>query len=151
MSTVATPFDPCFIDYHKTMAATLSVGSAIERGSSILSLAKDFWILARDFKSLLTAIESVEKAPPEEINAIAPRLAELHKTTAKLLDMSGKRGLTNRTLISTSVQSIQSCNERLYDAIECFQMSLDPAISEAVRQALGEYERGETVSLDSLV
>ena len=151
MSTVATPFDPCFIDYHKTMAATLSVGSAIERGSSILSLAKDFWILARVFKVLLTAIESVEKARPEGIKAIAPRLAELHKTTNKMLDLSSKRGITNRTLVNTSAQSIHRNNEHLYDAIECFRMSLDPAISEAVREALGEYERGETVSLDSLV
>jgi hypothetical protein len=161
MPMVATLFDPSMIGYHKAMAAALSVGGAIERGSSILPLAWDFWILARDFKAVLADVEWIEKALPkvesvdksvaERIKARTPLLAELHKTTQRMLAMASKRGIANRRLLSAAVQSIESCNEQLYDAIECLQLSLDPAISEAVREALGEYERGETVSLDSLV
>jgi hypothetical protein len=151
MSAIAIPFDPWCVDYYRTMAATLAVCRAIRNGAWTISIAKNFWIVNRDFKALLTDLDRVTDAPVGDLRMTIPRLEELHKSINKTLDITAKSGLTNRTLINAPVHSLRAYNTRLLDVIERWKLSLDPSVSAATRQAIEEYERGETVSLDSLV
>jgi len=64
MSTISFP--SC-IDYHRTMAATLTAGDALNREASILALAKDFWFLTRDLRALVAEINNLTQAPSKEL------------------------------------------------------------------------------------
>ncbi len=151
MSAIAAPSNLWHIDYHRTMAATLEACQAVSRGTGIVLLARDFWRVARDFKALLSDLDRVTEVPAQELTAIILRLEELYRSVSKALDLASKRGLANRTLTGNSLHLICAYNSRLCDVIECFKVSQDPAIAAATKEALEEYERGETVSWDSLV
>ncbi len=75
----------------------------------------------------------------------------LRKTVNRVLDLAGKRGLYNRSLISGSILTLQKRNEELLDVIERFELSLDPSLDLCLDQALEEYRRGETVAIESLL
>jgi len=155
MSALATTINPWVIDfdvdYHKTMAAVMVTCKAVKNKAWTLSIAKDFWLVCRDFKALLLQLDQLGNVPSADIECLLLKLENLYKTSNKTIDTATKAGLRNRTLTSPSLQTFIHCNDSLYDVIERFRLSLNPAVAEAVRQAIQEYERGETVSLDSLV
>lgn len=151
MSAATMPFSPWCVDYHRTMAATANVGNSIKRGTSFLLLAKEFWDVDRTFRSLLDEVERIREANSEELRNLTEKLSELNTSLNRVLDAAGKRGITNRTLINASIQSLRSKQMRLQDIIERLQLSLDPAVHKAIQDAMDEYTRGETVSLDSLI
>jgi hypothetical protein len=142
---------PWCIDYHKTMAATIAACKAVKNSALWITIAKDFWQVSRDFKALLSELDRVTQVSPAELKIAIDKLVELYKTANGTIDVAYKHSLQNRTLTGASVRSLADCNVRLLEVIERFQLSLDPATSEATRKATEEYERGETVSLESLV
>jgi hypothetical protein len=133
------------------MAATFTVGNAVKRSASILELAKDFWSLNRTFRSLLNDLEMETQIPKEYVSDLYDRLSDLHRTVNRTLDFARKRGFGNRTLINGSMNSLQSCNNRLEDFVERLALSMNKAVAAEAIEAMSEYERGETVSLDSLI
>jgi hypothetical protein len=153
MGTLAMngPFAPWCVDYHRTMAATFAVGNAVKRSASILELAKDFWSLNRTFRSLLSDLEMETQIPSEYVPQLHERLSDLHRTVNRTLDLSRKNGFGNRTLINRSMNSLQSCNNRLEDFVERLALSMNSAIATEGAEAMSEYKRGETVSLTSLI
>lgn len=154
MATMTIPlagFDPWCVDYHRTMAATLAACRAIKTGAMWITVAKDFWTVAKDFKALLLELDRVTEAPPSELQTAVSKLRELYRNVNRTIDIARRNGLHNRTLTSSSLRTVADCNTRLLDIIERFELSLNPATVEATRKALEEYERGETVSLNSLV
>jgi hypothetical protein len=154
MATMAMPINgmaPWCVDYHRTMAAAIVACKAAKNSAAWIILAKDFWQVSRDFKALLSELDRVTQLPPAELQIAVDKLSELYKTANRTIDVAYKHKLHNRTLTGASVRSLANCNARLLDVIERFQLSLDPATSEAARRAIEEYERGETVSLESLV
>lgn len=151
MCTMAMPFDPWCVDYHKTMAAAATVGTAIKRGASVLEIARDFWSTQRKFKSLLSDLDKLRDVPVDELASFVPRLRDLYGSVNRILDLAGKRGYTNRTLINGSIQSLRARNADLQDIIERFELSLDPSFAPAVAAAIAEFERGETIALESLL
>jgi hypothetical protein len=152
MSTMATaaPFDAWCVDYHKTMAAAFTVGNAVRRSASILELAKGFWSLSRNFRSLLNDLETTTGIPSEYVQRLSDRLRELHTKLDETLELARKRGFANRSLTNGSIQALQSCNARLQDYLERLELSLDPTLATDAGEAVADYKRGETVSLDSL-
>jgi hypothetical protein len=153
MGTLAIngPFAPWCVDYHKTMAATFAVGNAVKRSASILELAKDFWSLNRNFRSLLNDLEMETHIPSEYVPELHARLSDLYKTVNRTLDLSRKRGFGNRTLVNGSINSLQLSNNRLEDFVDRLALSMDKTIAAEAMEALSEYKHGETVSLDSLI
>jgi hypothetical protein len=155
MSALATTINPWVIDfdvdYHKTMAAVMVTCKAVKNKAWTISIAKDFWLLCRDFKAILSQLDQFGTLPIADVECLLLKLEDLYKTSNKTIDTATKAGLRNRTLTSASLQTFARCNDSLYDAIERFRLSLNPAVADAVRQAIQEYERGETVSLDPLV
>jgi ribosomal protein L17 len=151
MSTITIPFAPWCIDYHKTMAAAIAAGNAIRKSASIFELAKDFWSVDRKFRALLKDLNASQTIPCEEIARLAERLDELYSAVDKVLDLAGKRGLTNRSLINGSIQSLKSSNIQLLDFIERLRLADDRAVIDEALEAIAEREKGETVSLRSLL
>jgi hypothetical protein len=155
MSALATTFNPWVIDfdvdYHKTMAAVISTCKAVKNRAWTLSIVKDFWVVCRDFKALLSQLDQLGNVSPSDIECLLPKLDNLYKTSNRAIDTATKAGLRNRTLTGSALQAFVNCNDRLLDVIERFRLSLNPAVSDAVREAIKEYEQGETVSLESLV
>ncbi len=139
------------VDYHKTMAAVITTCKAVKNKAWTLSIAKDFWVISRDFKAILLQLDQLENVPVADIEHLLCKLESLHKTSNKTIDVATKAGLRNRTLTGGALQIFVGCNDRLSDVIERFKLSLNPAIADAVREAIREYEMGETVSLESLV
>jgi len=152
VSTIAIPmpFAPWCADYYKTMAATCSVANAVKRSASRLELVKHFWSADRLFRSLLRDLNSLQTIPKEEVPKLKVRLEELRSNVDKVLDLAGKRGLTNRTLINGSIQSLRASNENLQDFIERLCLSMDPKVLAEALEAIAEYERGEAVTLESV-
>jgi hypothetical protein len=151
MSTAAIQFSPLCVDYHYTMAALAATGQSVLDQASLLFLARHFWESHRSLKALLRDLNSVESrrdVPPE--GDIVRKLRDVHCMVNRVLDFSGKNGLTRRPLISRSIQSLRASNEELLDFVERFELALDPSVAIAVQDAIDEYHRGETVSLDSL-
>lgn len=153
MSTlaIAAPFEPWCVDYHKTMAAAFTVGNAIRKSASIFELTRDFWSCTRNFRSLMNDLEVLTEIPADLIAPLNGRLLELYRAVNRVLDVSHKKGLTNRTFINGSIQSLYACNARLQDYLERLDLSLNINLGRETEEALAEYERGETVSLDSLL
>jgi hypothetical protein len=152
MSTMAmsVPFDTWCVDYHKTMAAAFTVGNAVRRSASILELAKDFWSLSRNLRTLLNDLETTAEIPCEHVRQLSDKLRELHTKLDETLELARKRGFTNRTLTSVSIEALRSSNARLQDYLERLELSLDPTSATDAAEALADYKRGDTVSLDSL-
>jgi hypothetical protein len=111
---------------------------------------KDFWSADRKFKSLLAGLNTLRTAEADELTKLIIKMRELSALVAKVLDLAGKRGYTNRTLVNSSIQSLRTRNAELQDLIEGFELSLDPNVAISVAEAVSEFERGETVSLESL-
>jgi hypothetical protein len=151
MSTIAIPFDAWSVDYHRTMAAAFAVGNAVRRSASIFELAKDFWSFDRKFRALLKDLDEAQRIPCQEIPKLSERLEELYSAVNNVLDLAGKRGLTNRSLINGSMQSLRSSNLKLQDFIERLRLADDRTIIDAALEAIAEHEKGETVSLESLL
>jgi len=151
----AVPLNPWLIDfdvdYHKTMAAVISTCKAVKNRAWTLSIAKDFWVVSRDFRAVLLQLDQLQNVPAADIESLLPKLENLYRTSNKAIDTATKAGLRNRTLTSSALQTFTKCNDRLSDVIERFKLSLNPAIADAVREAIREYEQGETVSFESLV
>ena len=139
------------VDYHKTMAAVMATCKAVTNRAWTLSIAKDFWVVCRDFKALLSQLSQLGNVPLTEIESLLPKLENLYETSNRAIDTATKAGLRNRTLTSSALQNFVSCNDSLYDVIERFRLSHNPDVAEAVKEAIREYERGETVSFESLV
>ncbi len=78
MSTIAIPITAWRIDYHRTMAAVLAASDALNRGVSILVLAKDFWRAANDLEMFVAVMDSVTEAPRDEIEPVMAGLEGLH-------------------------------------------------------------------------
>jgi hypothetical protein len=156
MATIATPFSTQHIDfevdYHKTMAAILAACKAVKNHAWTLLLAKDIWGVSRDFKELLVLFDrNLHGISVEEIRYILPKLQHLNTTSNRVIDTATKAGLKNRMFTAASLMSFVTYNDQLKDVIERLALSLDPTVEESVREAIAEYNRGETVSLDSLV
>lgn len=154
MATIATPINGHYIDfevdYHKTMAAVLTTCKAVKNHAWTLVLAKDIWRVSRDFKALLFQLENL-RSNPAEIQSILPKIQNLNRTSNHFIDTASKSGLRNRSLTAAPLMTFIRYNERLSDIMERLALSIDPEVSASVRDAIAEYERGETVSLDSLV
>jgi hypothetical protein len=133
------------------MAATLTVGQAVKRGSWVISIAKDYWDVSRDFKAFVLELDNATITSIHELVFVLPLLNLLNSNINKLIDLTYKSGLSDRMLIGVQFRSIKRHNERLQDIIEHFQLSLDPSTPTDAKQAREEYDRNETVSLDSLV
>ena len=132
------------------MAAALSVRKAVNNKASSLGLVKDFWAVDRNFRALLKDLNGASALPVESILPFAGRLMELYAAVNGVLDISGKNGLINRTFFNGSIHSIRHSNEMLKDYIERLNVSLDSDIRSEAAEALAEYARRETVSMDSL-
>jgi hypothetical protein len=133
------------------MAAAVAAGNAVRKRASILELVKDFWSVNRSFRSLMTDLEAATAITREDIPQLDARLRELYTTVSQTLDMCRERGFTHRALVNGSIHSLQSCNARLQDYLERLELSLDPNLAIETAEAIAEYERGETISLDSLL
>jgi len=152
MSAATITFEPWYIDYHKTMAATASVSRAIRRGTSILSLTKNLWVAARNFRGLVSKLEAIPELPnTSQFQDFLLQLMDLHKVTADLLNSASKHGYTNRTVTAGSLNWMAKCNEQLLDFVERCRLSHDPGLEGALLQAQKEYENGQTVSIDTLL
>jgi hypothetical protein len=151
MSAATITFQPWLIDYYKTMAAAAGVGTAIKRGASILELAKDLWSADRRFRDLLSLLDKLTIVPSGELRTLVWRLRDMRSTMNRMLDLAGKKGLTNRTLTASSLLALKRRNDELLDVIERFELVLDPAFDRALAQAMDEFERGETVSIDTVL
>src|SRR3954451_5209858 len=107
MCTVTIPFDQWAVDYHSTMAAVSEVGTAIKSGSSILGLVKDFWRVDRKFRALISDLEKIRQMPPDQLRNMTDKLIALSETVDQVLIMASRKGLTNRTLVNGSIQSLR--------------------------------------------
>jgi hypothetical protein len=132
------------------MAAVLAASDALNRGVSILVLAKDFWRAASDLEMFVAVMDSVTEAPRDEIEPVMAGLEELHCRIKELVRDAHVKGLTKRLLTGLSILRLDQQNEEFKDSIERFRLSLDPTVSEAIGKALEEYGHGETVGVDSL-
>jgi hypothetical protein len=141
--------------YYEAMAAVAAAKIKIRRKAGILGLVQRFWQVQRANRKLLQLLADLPpKIPPTvmaELQAVIPKLKELHISTSGLLELSARKGLTNRTFFNSSLQSIAECNEKLLDFIELFALAFDDQLTQDASRAMAEHQRGETVKMDSLL
>jgi hypothetical protein len=153
MSATLT-FDVWSIDYYRTMASVASLGKAISGGTSKIQLAGKFWSVARAFKAFVFALENLQSLPSypiEDLKRHVVHMRELHSGIAEILQLASRTGFTSRTLFSTLIALIRGRNAELEDFIDHFELSIDPSTHSDLAEAVAEYHRGETVSLESLL
>ncbi len=151
MSTAAMTFDPWCVQYTETLAAATTVGSAIRRRCSYVQLATDFWRVNRKFKSLLSTLDEAKMLPEDGAKELLARLRTLRATVNSVLDLAGKRGLCNRTIISGSILTLRKRNDELLDFVERLELSVDPAVYRCLDEALEEYRSGTAIPIESLL
>jgi hypothetical protein len=151
MSTINAQFDAsCIdyhIDYHKAMAATLIVHKAI--GVALPpNIDAEITAVNVELRALIGDLEKLTAVPAGNLPAMILRMQKLHKHL-DMINTAVKAPI--RTSPGDPMRSLNYYNEQLLDLIERWQLSIDPSVAEATKQALEEYEHGETVSFDSLV
>jgi hypothetical protein len=72
-------------------------------------------------------------------------------TVAFLRSFETHTDVARHFLVRRSREAIRKSISQLEDVLERWESSLDPSVDEASRQGWQEYERGETVPLDSIV
>ncbi len=144
-------FEPWSIDYHKAMASTGEVCESVKNSTNIFQLVKKLWSLDRIFKRLVSILGEAKTIDHDELLKVVSRIEELHEKTTYVLQLCKKKGLTNRTFTGASLRSIEAGNCRLDSFIETFRLSLDSEIQQQISDSWNEYQRGEKVSLDSLL
>jgi hypothetical protein len=79
------------------------------------------------------------------------RLRALRATVNSVLDLAGKRGLCNRTIISGSILTLRRRNDELLDFVERLELSIDPALDRCLDEGLEEYRSGTAIPVESLL
>ena len=139
--------------------ASASVAQSISGHLRWVSLAKDFWSIDRQLKALLEsfyreAAKPVDPAACPTEESLRSSLAMLRTLCEKIEDLyaAGKsNGLTNRSIIGTSLNSIRVRGDELMDIVEGVQLSLSPQDFEpSFTKALDEYRKNETFDLASI-
>jgi len=144
-------FEPWLIDYHKAMASTGEVCQSVQNSANIFQLAKKLWALDKIFKTLIVVLAKARTINPDELPKIISRIEELHEKAAYVLQLCKEKGFTNRTFTAGSLRSIEAKNCHLENFIESFRLSLDSEVQQQISDSWSEYQRGEKVSLDSLL
>jgi hypothetical protein len=74
------------VDYHKTMAAVIATCKAVKNRAWTLSPAKDFWVVCRDFKALLSHLDQLGSVPPADIKCLLPKLDNLYAASNSAIE-----------------------------------------------------------------
>lgn len=148
-------FDEWGLGFHSTMAAVERAGIAVQREATIFSIALDFWDLSKKYKSFLRLLHRAPRVIPgeycERFQATLKDMREVHRSCSDLIGKAARKGLTNRSLVNASIDSVQRQNDDLLDFIEVFEISLDSSTSDAIASTLCEHQRGESVEYQSVL
>ena len=135
------------------------VSDSLNNYFRFVPLVRDLWSLDSKLKEILErfyeGVESPQESttPPaaETIQSAVFGLRTLCGKIDEFYSKSKARGLTNRTLVGTALNSIRVRGEELLDIADTVDMSLHPENFEPIfDKALNEYRRGETFDLASI-
>jgi hypothetical protein len=127
------------------MAATGDAGDAARR--SPLEIIYRTWRLNVKLESFLSTLDATTTYPTERL----PKLVnDLHVLYDLMTDVLGLFQENLHPIVNRAIHVMRNHREHLGDVIERFELSLDPSVAEDVTEAIEEYKRGETVSVDSL-
>jgi hypothetical protein len=135
------------------------VSSAVGNQLNILDLTRRLWKMDRLLKELLETFYR-EAANASQKVSEPPSKEQLDMAINTLLTVCGKidemyasaksKGLTNRTLVGTVLNSIQVRSDELREITETILLSRESGVDEIFARAAGELERGETFDLASI-
>lgn len=150
--------DRCNASLHAGIAGVAKVSFALTSGARDISIAVLLWSVDRQLKAFLRALYPQQSSDaelkhvlPEQVEEVIHSLRELHKLIERVYENAKLRGLTNRRLTSASLRSIHASSDEVLDVAEILELMLDPRTAEVITKARGEFVRGETVSLESLL
>jgi len=140
---------PWIADYDRVVAAAGAVAKSLKKHASLISVIGDLWKANRKFKVLLLDLRKITNAQREDLVDLLSKLRSLNGCINDILGLAKKYGYRNRTLSNACFHALEKQNIELLDFIETFGLSLRADLDELTKQALAEYQQGETVSLES--
>jgi hypothetical protein len=135
------------------------VSASVSSQLTLLTLAGRLWGIDHQLKELLekfyreTSTPSNQSIRPSEerVRGALATLRTLCGHIEELYNTGKARGLTNRTLIGTSLNSIRVRGDELLDIVESVELSMEPQAFEPIfEKALEEFKRGEAHDLASI-
>ena len=139
------------------MAAIASVSLSIKRDARILAITGGLSSLASSLKKLLLYLNRLDglHMPIQDREgsflSIARDIRELHSKTITLFGTAAEKGLTNRSLVNSSIKTLRELTEELLDFAEAFDLSMETSTEESIAKALAEHQAGETVDYRSVL
>jgi hypothetical protein len=141
--------------FHETMAALLRAKEAAKKPLGWIGLITGLWRSSRDLGKLNAAMKMLSESPDgvlgeEFLKSHIPQTRKLLMSIEELLDTSKIHGLTNRTVTAAPLETIRSRGEYVADYLEALEMSIDPAVLQAIEQGHEEFARGEVITMEQL-
>ena len=168
MSALPLVLDEWNVGFYTAMAAAARVSLSITREATIFSITRGFWSLAADLRKMLKQLHHltglhhkvIDLASvagmlvpdrDESIRSMARDIREVHAKALAVFESAARKGLTNRSVVNSSIETVRKLNDELLEFAEAFETSLEPSTSEMITRALAEYNAGETVDYRSVV
>jgi hypothetical protein len=136
------------------------VASAANGYRSMFDLTRRLWSVDSALKELLetfyreeakAAAQGTSEPPsPEKLDMAINTLVSLCGKIDELYAMAKAKGLTNRTLVGTVLNSICVRNDDLRDIVESVQLSKEPEVDRVFERAAREFESDQTFDLASI-
>ena len=123
---------------------------------ALIGLAGKLWKLDTQFKDLIETFYEGVKQPnvnndpvsPEKLHAALDLLRGLCSQADEIYRAGKANGLTNRTLVGTSLNSVRVRSDELLDIVESVQITLPSSeIDQILSSSIDEYKRGESFQL----
>jgi len=167
MSTVAASFvgsDLWNAEVYGTLSVASRTTATIKNAQHLLHTRWSYMRLNRHMDTLLESFYSIfdraqrgaltpakENATPEQIQKSVESLWNLHHSVQCVYDLSVRKGLKKKILLSAQVEQLAQSKERLLDVIQWVTEMSNPedvrAIDDFFNMAAEELERGETVTV----
>jgi hypothetical protein len=154
-STATLTLDQWQILYQKTLDALQRAQEAVKQQFGFWGLVNGLWGVARDLKDANAKLKAISELPDgilsdEVIQSQIPQLHKLLKSIDDLMEMSKRKGLTNRTVTGASLGLISIRGEYIADYLESLEMAMDPEVLKAIQEGHAQIQRGEFEVMERL-
>src|ERR1700680_32139 len=147
-SNATLTLDQWQIFFQKTFDALQRAQEAVKQQFGFWGLVNGLWKAARGLNDLNARLKAISELPDgilseETIQSQIPQLHKLLKSIDDLMEVSKRKGLTNRTVTGASLGLISIRGEYIADYLGALEMSIDPEVLKAIEEGRGQIQRGE--------
>lgn len=126
-------------------------GARLASRRSRWSISFRLFKLQASLEMVIKNFITMRQCDPDSLMSILPSMKRVYEDAEQLLTGIEASDEMKSFFVRIAVKSRRKQNERFFDLIEQLQVSVDPQTRADLDAAIRDYERGETVDLDTLL